>query len=82
MLKLFLSSVFKIREHGLQMRETLKIYDSRPTCDSGGSTFGSVRLSECYAVLLVFFYGAVASVIIVLCEFLWKHKNNALKLIK
>lgn len=68
-------SVFKIREHGIQTRETLKIYDSRPKCDSNAGSFGSVRLSECYAVLLVLLYGMGTSVVLALCEILWKHKN-------
>lgn len=72
-------SAFKIREHGLQTRETLRIFDTRPQCDGGSGSFGSVRINECYAVLLVFLYGLIASTVVMVCELFWKYKNYVVK---
>lgn len=73
-------SVFKIREHGIQMRENLKIYDTRPKCDSIGSSFVSVRLNDCYAVVLAFAYGVIASISIMICEIIWKNKGKIIRM--
>lgn len=78
---LFILSAFKIREHGLQARETKRIYDSKPQCDSSGSSFGSVRIQDCYAVLLIFLYGLIACILIVFCEMLWNSKEKFLNIL-
>lgn len=58
----------KIREHGIQIRERSRVYTKRPTCDSNGKNFGSVRLMDCYAAVLIFAYGCVASFLIFCIE--------------
>lgn len=63
-------SVFKIREHGIQARENLKIYAKRPQCSASGSSFGSVRFTECSPIVLVLVYGFAASIILLVLELL------------
>lgn len=62
------SSLFKMREHGIQKREMKKIYADRPTCDSQRSNYGSVRMKDCYAVALIFLYGIAASAAVLVFE--------------
>lgn len=57
----------KIREHGIQARERGRIYSSKPTCASG-QNFGSVRLIDCYASLLILGCGFIISAIIYCIE--------------
>lgn len=64
----------KIREHGIQLREKSRVYTSRPRCDSDGKNFGSVRLIDCYIVLLILLYGFIASIIIFGIEIATKSK--------
>lgn len=61
-------SAFKIREHGIQARENLKMYTKRPQCTASGSSFGSVRFTECSPVILVLTYGFAASFILLIVE--------------
>lgn len=61
-------STFKLREHGIQERQNLKIYRKRPLCDNHGQNFGSVRLIDCYAALLVLAYGFITSLLLFACE--------------
>lgn len=64
------SSAFKIREHGIQSRENLKIYAKRPQCTASGSSYGSVRFTECSPVVLLLAYGFAASSILLIIELL------------
>lgn len=68
----------KIREHGIQLREKSRVYKSRPKCDSDGKNFGSVRLIDCYAALLILLYGFLASIIISGIEIAMKTKMRKL----
>lgn len=58
----------KIREHGIQSRERARVYVNKPQCGSDGKSFGSVRLLDCYAALLIFVYGLGASFLIFCLE--------------
>lgn len=58
----------KIREHGIQTRERARVYKNRPMCGSDGKSFGSVRLIDCYAALLIFVYGSCASILLFCIE--------------
>lgn len=60
--------MMKIREHGIQTREMLRVYKMRPKCDSDGKNFGSVRLIDCYAALYLMAYGFLASFLIFCVE--------------
>lgn len=62
------SSIMKIREHGIQTRERLRFFKLRPRCDSDGKSFGSVRLMDCYAALLILVYGYLAAFIMFCLE--------------
>lgn len=62
------SSIMKIREHGIQTRERLRFFKLRPKCDSDGKSFGSVRLMDCYAALLILVYGYLAALIMFCLE--------------
>lgn len=64
----------KIREHGIQSRERSRIYKSRPKCDSDGKNFGSVRLIDCYAAILILVYGFFAALLIFFVEIFTKAK--------
>lgn len=68
----------KIREHGIQTRERARIYKMRPKCDSDGKNFGSVRLIDCYAALLILVYGFVASFAIFCVEKFIKSKLSTI----
>ncbi|XP_055295192.1 uncharacterized protein LOC129564964 [Sitodiplosis mosellana] len=61
-------SIFKIREHGIQSRERARVYPNRPTCASDGQNFGSVRLTDCFPVLLIFVYGFLTSFLLFCIE--------------
>lgn len=58
----------KIREHGIEHREKSRVFRSRPKCDSDGKNFGSVRLIDCYAAILVLVYGLFASFVMFCAE--------------
>lgn len=58
----------KIREHGIQLRERGRIYTNKPKCSATGQNFGSVRLIDCYASLLILACGFIISVIIFCIE--------------
>lgn len=80
---LFILSTFKLREHGIQERQNLKIYRKRPLCDTHGQNFGSVRLIDCYAALLVLAYGFITSLLLLVCEKIAaKRKNRKLQFIR
>lgn len=66
----------KIREHGIQSRERSRIYKMRPKCDSDGKNFGSVRLIDCYAALLILVYGFLISLLVFGVEKFFKSKFN------
>lgn len=70
------SSAFKIREHGIQTRESLKIYAKRPQCTARGSSFGSVRFTECSPVVFLLAYGFAASFILLIIELLLNRYSN------
>lgn len=61
-------SAFKIREHGLQQRLNQKIYRKRPVCEGHEQNFGSVRIIDCYAALLVLAYGYIISILLLILE--------------
>lgn len=73
----FYFSLFKLREYGIQKRETKKIYSDRPSCDSERSNYGSVRMKDCYAVGFIFLYGIFASIVVLIFEkvYILLHKN-------
>lgn len=66
----------KIREHGIQLRQRSRFYVQRPKCDSDGKNFGSVRLMDCYAALLILVYGFAISIFIFCIEKILKSKFN------
>lgn len=66
-------SLYKIREHGLQVREPARVYPSKPTCASG-QNFGSVRWRDCSAAVWLFGCGIVASIITFCIEILVQFK--------
>lgn len=67
-------SLYKFREHGIQTRERSKFYAEKPVCSSSSQNFGSVRIIDCYAALLVFCYGIAASISMLFVEHLFKRK--------
>lgn len=69
-------SVLRIREHGIQLRERARVTISKPKCNSDGKNFGSVRLIDCYAALMVLVYGFLASLIFFGAEILTLTKIN------
>lgn len=70
-------SIMKIREHGVQTRERLRIQRMRPKCEfNDGKNFGSVRLIDCYAAILMFAYGLIVSFLIFCGEVFMKSKYN------
>lgn len=66
----------KLREHGIQDRERLRLYRIRPNCDPVGKNFGSVRLNDCYAAILILGYGFFGSVMMLCIERLAQIKVN------
>lgn len=71
-------SALKIREHGIQLRERARAMISKPKCDSDGKNFGSVRLIDCYAALMVLVYGFGAAMLTFGAELLAMTKINAI----
>lgn len=69
-------SALRIREHAIQLREKSRLMISKPKCDSDGKNFGSVRLIDCYAALMVLVYGFCASLLTFGAEFLAMRKIN------
>lgn len=69
-------SALRIREHGIQLREKSRVMISKPKCDSDGKNFGSVRLIDCYAALMVLVYGFCASLLTFGAELLAVAKLN------
>lgn len=67
-------SAFKIREHGIQTREIARVFSTKPKCSSDGKNFGSVRLIDCYAALMILVYGLFASILILFVEKFIKFK--------
>lgn len=65
---MILSSLMRIREVGLQSRETNRIYTKKPICEGHGKNFGSVRLTDCIFVVLILVYGIVVSLFAFLLE--------------
>lgn len=72
------NSTFKIHEHGIQQRELNRIYSKHPKCNSNGQSFGSVRLIDCYAAILVLCYGFLFSFVTLLLEMLLKYRERVL----
>lgn len=68
----------KIREHGIQLRQKSRFYTNRPKCDSDGKSFGSVRLIDCYAALLILVYGFLISFLIFCAEKFLKSQVNSI----
>lgn len=54
----------KIREHGIQSREHLRMETEKPKCQAVGKSFGSVRLIDCFSAVLIFVYGLIASILV------------------
>lgn len=67
-------SLFKIREHGIQGIERTRRYADKPVCNSNGGNFESVRITDCYAPFWILCYGMIASIVILLIEFLYQSK--------
>lgn len=64
----YFHSLYKVIEHGIKRREHDQFYTKRPACQSSGQSFGSVRLTDCYAALLALCYGMLASFVILIIE--------------
>lgn len=65
-------SLFKSREHGLQSILDSRRLSSKPTCDSQAAIFESVRIGDCYAIVLVYCWGIGGALIILFVEFICK----------
>lgn len=76
-----MTSFFKLREHGLQGREVALMYPKKPICVTGGSSFQSVRLVDCYIVLQVLGAGCIVAIIIFLLELLLHRRAKSLGII-
>lgn len=71
-------SFFKIREHGIQAREVLKMYTKKPVCAAAGQSFQSVRLVDCYIVLQVLGIGCALAAVLFVLEVLLNRRAQRL----
>lgn len=61
-------SLFKLREHGFQSISRLRRSTKKPICNSNVNRFESVRIVDCFAVIVMIFYGISAALILLCVE--------------
>lgn len=71
-------SLFKLREHGLQSISRLRRSTKKPICNSHVTRFESVRIVDCFAVIVMIFYGIAAALFLLCIELILK-KLDSLK---
>lgn len=71
-------SLFRLREHGVQMREFHRVYTNKPICTAGGQSFQSVRLVDCYMVLQVLGCGCAGALFVLALEMLIHKRSKRL----
>lgn len=62
--------MFKIRESGIQSREIALHYTKKPVCTTGGASFVSVGLVDCYFAGFLLAAGIAISICILVIELL------------
>lgn len=73
------SSLFKIREHGIQSREIAKMYKKKPICTDGGTSFQSVRFIDCSMLVQFLGTGLAAAITVFAVEMLWHHRAKYMR---
>ncbi|XP_069698811.1 uncharacterized protein [Periplaneta americana] len=58
----------KLHERGLQVRENLRFYHTKPGCTHRGSSFVSVGVRDCYPALLLLLCGTLLAAILLAAE--------------
>lgn len=61
----------RIQEHGLQQRENLRFFPTKPKCVGGGSNFVSASLIDTGPAILIFLWGMLVTVVVLGCEFIF-----------
>ncbi|XP_055699183.1 glutamate receptor 3-like [Phlebotomus papatasi] len=67
-------SLFKMKEFGVEHRESSKLYQKKPVCSAKGQNFDSVRLIDCYMTITIILSGYAMSFIIFVLEHLIKKR--------
>ncbi|XP_026475937.1 glutamate receptor ionotropic, NMDA 1-like [Ctenocephalides felis] len=68
--EIFKVNMFKIRESGIQSREIALHYTKKPVCTTGGASFVSVGLVDCYFAGFLLAAGIAISICILVIELL------------
>ncbi|KAG7302862.1 hypothetical protein JYU34_012845 [Plutella xylostella] len=74
--EMFKIGLKRIQEHGLQNRENLLFYEKKPKCSGRGAIFISVSMVDCYPALLIFAYGCIVSIAMLLLELMYKKRQD------
>ncbi|GBP33615.1 hypothetical protein EVAR_32113_1 [Eumeta japonica] len=75
--EMFKIGLHRIKEHGLDTREYLKIYAEKPKCLGSGGSFVNVSVMDCYPAFLMLIYGYTVAFSLLVMEVLSHcHKNN------
>ncbi|KAG7302864.1 hypothetical protein JYU34_012847 [Plutella xylostella] len=77
--EIFKLALLRIREHGLQSRENLLLYEKQPKCTSQNGNFVSVSMVDCYPVLLILCYGVFSAILLLAIEILYHRRTEMIK---
>lgn len=58
----------RINEHGIQQRENLRYYTTKPKCLGGGGNFVSASLIDTYPAIMLLMWGTVIALVVFICE--------------
>ncbi|XP_055698346.1 probable glutamate receptor [Phlebotomus papatasi] len=67
-------SLFKMKESGVERRESSKLYMKKPICAAKGQNFDSVRLIDCYITIMIILLGYILSLVVFGLEHLIKRQ--------
>lgn len=65
----------RIHEHGLNKRENLRFYLTKPKCSSGGANFLSANLIDTGPVLMMFLWGIGITLTVFIFELIVGHRT-------
>lgn len=63
--------LLKLRERGIAERSKVRVVD-KPKCNNQAGNFQPVRIFDCLYVLLIYIYGAMLSILVVIVEIVIK----------
>lgn len=67
--------MMRIHEHGLQRKEHLRLFMTKPKCLGGGGNFESASLIDTGPAILILLWGMVITLVVFVCELILAHSN-------